>query len=338
MSADATSLEQGSLSARRRRIASILSGEQGSVRRPIAFLILSMFVAYGVAPSFIQQSNLKAWLVSSSFLVVVAVGEAFVILVGSIDLGVESMLASFAMLAGFFNVIHGLPGAVGLLITFAAAAALGLVIGLLVTRVHMPSFIVTLGAYWGMKGIALLLNGGSYISPQSVTPSRSFGTGLFNDNPLGISVLIWIALVVVVIAQIAISYTPLGMRLKSIGSNELAARRVGLRAPTLKISVFVVSALLAALAGLMLAAWQGSIYPTSGEGFSLEAIAAVILGGIPFTGGRGTIVGAALGALLIGLINDVIVLVGLPSLWEYIFIAIVLLVAGLQARGNLLVK
>jgi ribose/xylose/arabinose/galactoside ABC-type transport system permease subunit len=118
----------------------------------------------------------------------------------------------------------------------------------------------------------------------------------------------------------------------------MAARRVGLETAWLKMSVFVVSAVLAAGAGIMITAWQGSIYPLTAQGYSLEAIAAVILGGIPFTGGRGTVVGVALGAVLIGVINDVIVLLGLPSLYEYIFVAIVLVVAGLQARGNLLTK
>lgn len=320
------------------KAVAVISGQQGAVRRPVLFLIVAMLVAYGVAPSFIHTSNLKAMLASSSFLVVVAVGEAFVILVGSIDLGVEAILESFAMLAGFLNVLHGWPGPLGLLVTFIGAGVLGLVVGLLVTKIHIPSFVVTLGTYWGMQGVALLLNSGSYISADSVTPAHSFGIGFFNSNLLGISNLIWVALAVVVIAQLFISYTSLGMRLKSIGSNELAARRIGVHADTLKISVFVISAMLAALAGLMLTAYLGSVYPNSGVGYSLEAIAAVILGGIPFTGGRGTIVGVALGAVLIGIINDVIVLLGLPSLWEYIFVALVLVVAGLQARGDRLQK
>lgn len=337
MSVEASSLERPGLSTWQKTVAAI-AGPQGAVRRPFLFLVVAAIIAYGVAPTFIRVDNLKALLESSSFLVVVAVGEAFVILVGSIDLGVEGMLECFAMLAGFLNVLHGWPGALGLILTFVAAGALGLAAGLLVTKVHIPSFVVTLGIYWGMQGVALLLNGGNYISSDSVTPARSFGIGILNTNPLGISTLIWVALAVVVVAQLIISYTSLGMRLKSIGSNELGARRIGVHVGTLKISVFVISAMLAALAGLMLTAWEGSVYPNSGVGYSLEAIAAVILGGIPFTGGRGTIVGAALGALLIGMINDVIVLMGLPSLWEYIFVALVLVVAGLQARGGLLQK
>jgi ribose/xylose/arabinose/galactoside ABC-type transport system permease subunit len=147
-----------------------------------------------------------------------------------------------------------------------------------------------------------------------------------------------IAFVVVVVAQVVLSLTPFGLWLKSIGSNELAARRAGIRADAVKISVFAISAFLAALAGIMYTAWAGTIVPSAVEGYSLEAIAAVILGGIPFTGGRGTAVGAALGALMVAIINDLIVLLGVPSLWEYIFVAAVLIVAGLQARAGRLVK
>ena len=95
---------------------------------------------------------------------------------------------------------------------------------------------------------------------------------------------------------------------------------------------------MALVAGIMIAAWQDSIYPSSGEGYSLQAIAGVILGGIPFTGGRGTLVGAAIGALIIGVIDDLIVLLGMPALYEYIFVAIILVIAGLQARGSSFVK
>jgi ribose transport system permease protein len=323
---------------RAQAVLRMVGGREGSVRRPIAFLIAAGIVATVITPTFIRTSNLNELLISSSFLVVLSVGEGFVILVGSIDLGIESLMSSFGMFVAWLTVLRDVPSGLALLIMFASAGGVGLLVGVLVAKVHIPSFVVTLGTYWGFRGVALLLNGGSYISPASVTPARAFGfEGLASDS-LGVSNLIWIALAVTVCAQLAITFTPIGSWLKSIGSNELAARRVGLRADVLKISVFVISALLAALAGIMITAYQGSIYPTSGEGYSLEAIAAVILGGIPFTGGRGTVVGAALGAILIGIINDVIVLLGVAALWEYIFVAVVLVVAGLQARASFLVK
>lgn len=321
---------------RRRRVR--VYGVEGSIQRPVIFLALAIVLAYLITPSFVRPANLNALLISSAALVVVSVGEAFVILVGSIDLGVQSVLASMAMFAGFLGVLNGVPAPATIIITLIGAALLGAGVGLLVTRLHIPSFIVTLGTYWGMRGVALLLNGGNYISPDSVSPARPFGFVWLASSPLHVSGLIIVMVLVVVVAQSIITFTPIGMRLKAVGSSELAARRVGLTVNRLKIGVFVVSAVLAALAGLMLTAYQGSIYPDTGSGYSLEAIAAVILGGIPFMGGRGSVVGAALGALLIGIINDVIVLLGLPSLYEYIFVALVLLVAGLQARGGMLVK
>jgi ribose/xylose/arabinose/galactoside ABC-type transport system permease subunit len=318
-----------------RRTWRLAIGREGSVRRPVGFLLLGVIIATVVSPTFIKPGNLNEVLINSSFLVVLAVGEAYVIMAGSIDLGPESLLAAFGLLAAFLTVQHGVPTVPALIATFVGAAVVGLCVGLLVAKVHIPSFVVTLASYWGFKGVALLVNGGEYIAPS---PGKPLGFASISGSTGGISNLILIALAVVVVAQVVLTFTPYGTWLRSVGSNELAARRVGVHADAVKVSVFMVSAVLATLGGLMITAYQGSIYPLSGAGFSLEAIAAVILGGIPFTGGRGTVVGVALGALMIGIINDLIVLIGLPSLWEYVFVAVILIVAGLQARGGFLVK
>lgn len=304
-------------------------GAAGSVRRPILFLIVALIISGFVAPSFLSTRNMSALLVSSSFLVIITIGEALVIMTGMIDLGVESILAAGGMLVAFMSVIQHESSGLAIVVTLVAGLAVGFVVGLLVTKGRIPSFIVTLGTYWGLKGIALLFNGGNYISPNSGQFAFSGLAGTF----LGMPSLVVIMVVLVGVAQLLLSYTALGTWIKAIGSNEMSAKTVGLNIDAMKISMFMVSGLLAAFAGILIAAWQGSMYPTTGSGYSLQAIAAVILGGIPFTGGRGTIVGAAIGALIIGLINDIIVLVGLPSLYEYIFVAIVLVIAGLQARA-----
>jgi ribose/xylose/arabinose/galactoside ABC-type transport system permease subunit len=313
-------------------------GREGDVRRPVAFLVAAVIIATIITPDFVRPENLNSLLIDSSFLVMLAVGEAFVIMAGSIDLGVESMLAAMGMALAWLTVFHRFPAGLALVVMLIGAALIGLFIGFLVAKVHIPSFVVTLGVYWGFRGIALLTNGGQYISPDSVNPPRQFGFGWLSGTSGGVSNLIIIAFCVVVAGQVVMSLTPFGLRLKSVGSNEQAARRTGLQADRIKMSVFAISAVLAAAAGAMFTAWQGAIYPLGAEGYSLQAIAAVILGGIPFTGGRGTVVGAALGALLIGVINDLIVLFGLPALYQYIFVAVVLVVAGLQARGGQLVK
>lgn len=304
-------------------------GQSGSVRRPVLFLIIALVISGIIAPSFLTGRNINALLVSSSFLMVITVGEALVIMTGMIDLGVESILAAGGMLVAFLSVMQHLSSAVAIPVTLVGGLVVGLVVGLLVTKGRIPSFIATLGTYWGMKGIALLFNGGNYISPNS----GEFAFGGLAGTFLGMPTLVVIMVVLVAVAQLVLSYTPAGTWLKAIGSNEMSAKTVGLNIDAMKIAVFMISGLLAAFAGILIAAWQGSMYPTTGGGYSLQAIAAVILGGIPFSGGRGSIVGAAIGALIIGLINDIIVLIGLPSLYEYIFVAIILVIAGLQARA-----
>lgn len=316
----------------------LVVGSSGSLRRPALFLIITIIIAEVIEPSFLSPSNISALLISSSMLFVITVGEAFVVMLGMIDLGVESVLAAGGMLAAWLYVLHRMPAAEAVPFTLLFGIAVGLAVGILVTKARIPSFIVTLGIYWGFKGVALLFNGGNYIGPDAVSPSRDLTFLGIASSTFGISNLIILSIVVIILAQLVMSYTPFGTWLKSVGSSEESARAVGLNTTALKIAVFVISGFLAALAGIMMGAYQDSIYPSSGEGDSLEAIAAVILGGIPFTGGRGTIVGAAIGALVIGVINDLIVLLGLPALYEYIFVALVLIVAGLQARAGAFVK
>lgn len=311
------------------KIGTKLFGPSGSVRRPILFLVIALIISGIVAPSFVSARNINALLVSSSFLVVITIGEALVIMTGMIDLGVESVLAAGGMLVAFLTVLQHMPAGVAIPVTLVGGVLVGLVVGVLVTKGRIPSFIVTLGTYWGLKGIALLFNGGNYISPNS----GQFAFGGLAGTFLGMPTLVILMVVLVAVAQVLFSYTPAGTWIRAIGSNEMSAKTVGLNIDAMKIGMFMISGLLAAFAGILIAAWQGSMYPTTGSGYSLQAIAAVILGGIPFTGGRGSIVGAAIGALIIGLINDIIVLVGLPSLYEYIFVAIILVIAGLQARA-----
>lgn len=315
-----------------------LAGNPGSVRRPIAFLVVAGIASTIASSSFLTSANLKSLLTSSSFLIVLAVGEAFVILMGMIDLGVESMLGSAGMLCAWLYVFHGMTSGEAIVLSFVFGIAVGALVGLLVTRARIPSFIVTLGTYWGLRGLSLLFNGGNYISPSQGAHPRNFTFGGIADTSFGISNLIFVSLGIVVVAQLALTFTPLGSWVKAVGSSEQAGKAVGLDTRKLKILAFAISGLLAALAGVMITAWQASIYPLSGEGFSLQAIAGVILGGIPFTGGRGTVVGAAIGALVIGIINDVIVLVGLGAQYEYIFVAAILVIAGLQARAGEFVK
>jgi membrane-associated protease RseP (regulator of RpoE activity) len=180
-----------------RSLGAALAGRPGSIRRPLAFLIIISAVAELLAPSFLTPNNLQALLTSSSFLIVAAVGEALVILVGMIDLGVESVLAASGMFVAWLTVFHDAPTGLAVALTLAAGVGVGAIAGLLVARGGIPSFIVTLATYWGFRGVALLFNGGNYISPDAVSPSRPFGFSAIAGTIGGVPVLIIVALAAV---------------------------------------------------------------------------------------------------------------------------------------------
>src|SRR6185437_10064937 len=157
-----------------------ISGRPGGVRRPAVFLLLICLIATAAAP---------ALLTSSSFLVVAAVGEGFVVQVGMIDLGVESMIAASGMFIAWMTVFQGVSTPFALFATLGAGAGIGAIVGLLVARGGIPSFIVTLATYWGIRGVALLFNQGNYISPDAVDPPRPFGFAGIADSIGGVPVL-----------------------------------------------------------------------------------------------------------------------------------------------------
>ncbi len=241
---------------RGRRLGRWLFGRPGQIRRPLGFLILIGLAASVSSSSFLTVRNISALLTSSSFLVVASVGEAFVVMVGMIDLGVESVLAASGMLLAWLFVIQGVPGGAAILITLAAGTLSGRLVGFLVARGRIPSFIVTLGTYWGLRGVALLFNGGNYISPDTANPPREFSFDWIAGTVDGMPTLIIIALLVVLIAQGVISLTPAGAWIKATGSNEDAARAVGLRTGQVKLAVLAVSGFAAAMAGIMITSWQ----------------------------------------------------------------------------------
>ena len=240
------------------------------------FFIGICILAGVLAPSFLTLNNFSALLTSSRFLIVVAVGEAVVILVGMIDLGVESVLAASGMFGAWLTVFQGVPAGLAVLFTLIAGAGVGIVAGLLVARAGIPSFIVTPATYWGFRSVALLFNGGNYISPDAVSPSRPFGFSGIAGTIYGIPVLVIIALIVVICGQIIVWFTPLGAWIRATGSNENAARAVGIRTNAIKVLALAASGFTAVLAGVMITAWQDSIYPLTGGGNSLQAIAGVI--------------------------------------------------------------
>jgi ribose/xylose/arabinose/galactoside ABC-type transport system permease subunit len=302
--------------------------------KPVLFFFVAIILATIISPQhFLKWENIRAVLISAAPLMLLAVGEALVVLTGMIDLGPESVLASSGIIIASLDLIVGLPTFLSVIITLLYGAVIGLTSGLLVVKARIPSFVVTLGMYWGLRGLAMVVSGGFPISPTIVNPPKPMSFSGIVGDVYGFPIMVIIALVIGVVFQIYVSQFKKGIDIYAVGGNEIAARNCGVNVDLAKIFVFVVSGILGAIAGIIMTAWVNQAYAWTAQGFTLQTIAAVVLGGIPFTGGYGTIIGVLIGAFVISMISDIIVLVGISPMYNYIAVALVLVLAGLQVRG-----
>ncbi|WP_186146695.1 ABC transporter permease subunit [Burkholderia gladioli] len=269
---------------------------------------------------FASWQNISIVAQQASINIVLAAGMSFVILTGGIDLSVGSVLAAAAVASLLGSNIAGW-GWLGVPIALAVGLVFGLVNGSLIAFLRLPPFIVTLGALTAVRGVARLLGNDSTIfNPQ--LPFAFIGNGAI----LGVPWLVVIALVVVAAAWFILRRTVLGMRIYSVGGNREAARLSGINVRAIELFVYGASGLLAGLGALMSAA---RLYAANGlqlgQSYELDAIAAVILGGTSFVGGVGSIVGTLIGALIIAVLSNGLVLLGVSDIWQYIIKGLVII-------------
>jgi len=282
--------------------------------------------------SFATVDNLRNIAVQSAFLALVACGMTLVILTGGIDLSVGSVLALGGVLSAMGSEA-GLVGALGLPVL--VCGAIGLLQGLLVGKVGLAPFIVTLAGLLGVRGLVLTLTDEGADVP-TIERGSAF-TSLGQGEVLGLQLPVWIALAVFALAAVLLWRTRFGQSLFAIGGSESASQLMGLNVTRPKVLVYVISAVLAGLAGALLAARAASAVPNVGAGLELEAIAAVVIGGTLLTGGAGSLSGTLAGVLLLGVIQNLINQVGdLNSSYQAVvsgaFLAIVVVVQTYLSR------
>jgi ribose transport system permease protein len=280
---------------------------------------------------FMAWSNLSVVTQQASINTVLGAGMTFVILTGGIDLSVGSVLAASAMLALIASLIPGW-GMLGLVVALVAGAVFGLVNGSLIAFLRLPPFIVTLGTMTSVRGLARLFGHDNTIFNSSL-PFAFLGNG----NVLGVPSLVIIALATVVISWLILRRTVLGLRIYAIGGNAEASRLAGIKVWAITLFVYAISGLLAGLGGALSAA---RLYAANGMqlGFSyeLDAIAAVILGGTSFVGGIGSIWGTLIGALIIAVLSNGLILIGVSDTWQFVIKGLVIIgaVALDHLRGS----
>ncbi|MGW0591444.1 ABC transporter permease [Streptosporangium sp. NPDC002607] len=290
--------------------------------------LAALIVLFGMlTDSFLTVPNLITMAEQIAVNGVVALGMLLVILKGGIDLSVGSVIGLSGVVAGellegldlrFVDVI-AFPPVWGVIVLCVAVGMLvGLVNGVLITRFEVAPFIATLGMLYVARGLALLISGGlTYTNLDGSPQLGNTGFGLLgNARPLGIPAPIWIMIVLSVAVMLVLTRTPFGRWLYAAGGNERAAELSGVPINRVKTVVYVISGGCAALAGLLIASELTVAAPQVGETFELNAIAAVVLGGATLNGGRGTVRGTLVGAVVIGLLVNGLMILDVSLFWQ----------------------
>ncbi|MCF8147388.1 MAG: ABC transporter permease [Sulfuritalea sp.] len=287
----------------------------------VAVLVLGALLTLA-SPYFLTTGNLSNILVQASVIALLAGGQTFVILTGGVDLAVGALTALAGAIAGHLMIKLGINPYTAILAALAIGAAVGVFNGYLVAFVGIPSFIVTLGGLTLWRGLAFDATGG-FDNSGMPDPLPFIGYG----NLLGVPMPIWITGVYFVTMAFVLSSTKLGRYVYAMGSNEMGARQVGINIRWYKLGVYVVSGLSCALGAVVLMARMDSSSGKMAQMFELDAIAAVILGGTSLFGGRGSIWGSLLGAVLITMIRNGMNLMEISQFKQMMAIGAVVIIA-----------
>ena len=303
------------------RLSAILRSREVSIL--IAFVVV-VAITTAVNPQFVfSQDGWKELLINPSILLVLAIGEAFVIITKSVDLSVGSVLGLTAFAVGTLYLSWPqMPAIIAFLFGVAFGAMLGLINGGLVAIAKVPGMVITLGTMYVYRGIDIMWAGTRRINASNMGPDfLAFGNAQFLTIPL----LMVLAVVVLVVAAWYLRNTRSGREFYAIGSAPEAAGLYGLPIRRRMLASFVISGAAAGLAGVMFAARYGTIASDAGKGYELQAIGAAVVGGVAIIGGSGTVIGAALGAYLLTTINSALPVLGINSLWQKAVVGILII-------------
>ena len=295
---------------------------RGATGPLIGLVLLCLFLSFST-DTFLSMRNFLNVMDQITVLGVMAVGMTLVILIGGIDLSVGSVLALSGMVMGYLGDNRQWPFAIAILVALVASAACGLTSGLMVTRLRMPAFIATLAMMSIARGLASIITNGEQIVgfPEwfsNLAITRHFGF---------LTVTVGLMVAITVIAWIVLSFRPVGRALYALGGSQEVARLAGIPVRQYTMWVYVICGALAGLAGVILSARLDSSQPSSGLGYELDTIAAVVIGGASLSGGVGSIGGTAVGVLIIGFLRNGLNLLQVSPFVQQVVIGVVIAVA-----------
>ncbi|KZS50600.1 MULTISPECIES: ABC transporter permease [Rhizobium] len=289
--------------------------------------LIAIVVIFGLlAPDFLSQRNLLNILQQSSINACLALGMTLVIISGGIDLSVGPTAAISAVITATM-LVAGVPVPLAILAGLAIGAICGLVNGVLVAYAGLQPFIVTLGTLSTYRAIALIYTGGN---PVLGVPAGF--RSLFNGSLLGLPIPVIMVAVVALLAWVLLKKTPLGEYLLAVGGNEEAAYVAGVPIAITKITAYVISGVLAALASMILVGRLGAAEPILGNLWELDAIAAAAIGGASLMGGKGSVIGTILGAIILGAMRNGLTLMNVQAFYQLLATGLIILVAMMIDR------
>ena len=307
------------------------------LRTFLALILVFSFFAFQ-APNFLTPENMVIITKHVALNAFLAIGMTFVIITGGIDLSVGSTVGLSAMVAGWL-VLYGIDTGLGwtiqfntleiALLTCVVGIFIGIINGLLITKAGVAPFIATLGMLYIARGAALLASGGRTF--PNLLGNPEFGSQTFvwigTGTILGIPFLIWLLAAVGLLAAYVSRRTPLGRYIYAVGGNERGAALSGVKVDQVKITVYIFSSFCASLVGLIIASQLQASHPATGETFELNAIAAAVLGGTSMSGGRGRVGGTIIGAFVIGILSDGLIMMGVSAFWQTVIKGVVIIAA-----------
>ena len=306
----------------------------------IALLILLIYFSFR-APNFTQWGSVVLMVKHASIYGLLALGMTMVIITGGIDLSVGAVVGFTGMIAGGL-MLQGfrLPWVAGtiypnvpmiLLRVFALAVFVGFCSGQLIARLRVPAFIATLGAMYICRGAAMLRSGGATFPNLFGDAAKGnlgfdlIGSGSIPGIDVPYSIIIFI--VMALVSAFIMKKTPLGNQIYAVGGNERAAALSGIKTQNVKVFVYMFSAFLAAVSGIIMTSQLRAAHPANGESWEMNAIASVVLGGTSMSGGVGSIGGTIIGILVITVLNDGMIMMGVSSFWQMVIKGVVIIVA-----------
>ncbi len=294
------------------------------VRLESLIVLLALCLAMTLlSPYFLSVSNILNILLATSTIGVLAIGATLVLSSNGLDLSLGSVLGFAGVVGAYLVVILGMPWPFAIIGALAAGTLAGGVNGFLVTRSRIPAFIVTLGMLGIARGFALIIapNGGAIYGLPA--PVVFLGQG----RPLGIPMPVIVLIMTAIVSHYLLAYSRFGRHTLALGDNEAAARATGIPVERLRLKLYAISGFMAGLAGLIFMARVNAGDPTAGLNYELTAITAAIIGGTSLFGGKGSILGTMVGALIMGVLQNGLNLLAVPSFWQQVAIGVVLILA-----------